>query len=365
MFVKDNTKADNFFGEQFLVGPKYRITRHLIFSVGIILLSYWEMKDIYLEGSRWFPVMQSSVMTLLVVYLNIYVLAPQFLLKRWYGVYLLTVAYAILLAYFVEMLTADMVYLKYNPIIRELYGRVEISPVLQMFTSVTSLGILMISSSALVLFRKWMTRETHLNALEKTAVQAELKQLKMQTNPHFLIQLLDRASLSATESKEEASAILLELGSVLRYQLYDSARESVLLSADIQFLTNFLNLEKKCHRDFQFTVKSEGGTNNCLIPSLLFIPIVEQAIAKIPDNDSPAFVNLDFRVNGTELTFECRSLCTKEIEEENVGFDSIHRRLTLLYGHLYTLEKTCEETTCIVRLRLHQTSFFKEKLIAS
>ena len=190
MFVKDNTKADNFFGEQFLIDPKYRIARHLVFSVGVILLSYWEMKDIYLEGSRWFPVVQSSVMTLLVVYLNINVLAPQFLLKRWYGVYLLTVAYAILLVYFVEMLTADMVYLKYNPKIRELYGKVDINPVFQALTSATSLGILMISSSAVVMFRKWMTRESHLNALEKAAVQEELKQMKIQMNPQFLIQLL-------------------------------------------------------------------------------------------------------------------------------------------------------------------------------
>ena len=371
MLAKGYTKFNTFLGKQLLTDPKYRIARHIIFSLGLILLYYWEMVYIYQPGSRWFPVIRSSIISLSVIYLNIYVLVPLFLLKRWYWVYLLTVIYAMLLVYFAEMLLADVIYLKVEPKIMALYGKIAISPILQVLASVTSIGILIISSSVVALFRKWTAQELHFNTLERTAVQTELEQLKTQINPQFLITLLDKAKTLSVKNEEEASEVLLKLGSILRYQLYDSSRESVLLSADIQFLTNFLNMEKKCCRNLRFSVQLEGDINNCLVPPLLFIPFVEQTVAAINDEDSPAHIAIFFRVNGIVLDFECRFECEDvyllSIQKTDDGLNNIHRRLTLLYGHLYTIGKSYEGTTQIVRLHLNHISypFFKEEFRAS
>ena len=370
MLAKGYAKFNIFLGEQFLTDPKYRIARHIIFSICIILLYYWEMKYVYQPGSRWFPVIRSSIISLSVIYLNIYVLVPLFLLKQWYWVYLLTVIYAMLLVYFAEILLADVIYLKAEPKIMALYGKIIINPLLQVFISVTSIGILIISSSVVALFRKWTIQELRFNKLERTAVHTELEQLKTQMNPQFLIALLNRTNTLSAENEEEASEILLKLGTILRYQLYDSPRESVLLSADIQYLTTFLNLKKKCYRNFLFTVHSEGEINNCLIPPLLFIPFVEQAVATIPHEYSPAHISLYFRVNGTALDFECKLACEDVLpltEKTGYGLNNIHRRLTLLYGHLYTFEKSNAEKIQIIRLHLNNIShpFLKEGFIIS
>ncbi len=311
------------------------------------------MKDIYQEGSRWFPVAKSSAISLLVIYLNIYLLAPQFLLKRrWYWVYLLTVLHVILLVYVAEIWLNDAVYLKYTSKIRELYGKIEINPLLQVFTSVFSLFILMISSSAVVLFRKWTIHDARVNDLEKAVTQAEVERLKKQVNPQFLVRMLDKANaMSVQENREEASGILLKLGNILRYQLYDSTREFVLLSSDIQFLTEVLTLEQKYRKDFSFTVDTDGNLHHHLVPPLLFLPFVEHVISA---NMDVSFIRLHFRMDGDTLVFECQS---PEItwEGSEAGFDSICRRLTLLYGNGYSLETKNEDHVQIICLRIpHQ-----------
>jgi LytS/YehU family sensor histidine kinase len=313
-----------------------------------VLFSFWEIKDIYHEGSRWFPVAKSSIICLIVIYFNMYVLAPQFLLKRrWYWVYVLITLYIALSVYFIEMLLNDAVYLRHSTKIMELYGKIEINPLLQVSTSVFTLIILMFSSSAVILFRKWAIHDSRVNDLEKNAMQSELEQLKKQINPQFLIRLLDKANATSQQgNREEAAAILLRLGNILRYQLYDSAREYVLLNSDIRFLTEVLSLEQKCRDDFSFTVESDGNLPDCLIPPLLFLPFLEHIFST---NVDVPFIALHFRMGDDTLVFECQSPISITEENQETGFDAICRRLTLLYGNDYSLKVVNEnENLCVI-----------------
>jgi len=341
------------FGERFFSAPRYRLLQHLLLMVVIVLLSFWEIKDIYHEGSRWFPVAKSSIICLIVIYFNMYVLAPQILLKRrWYWVYVLITLYVALLVYFVEMWLNDVVYLRHTTKIMELYGRIEINPLLQVFTSIFTLVILMFSSSAVVLFRKWAIDDTRVNDLEKNAMQSELEQLKKQVNPQFLIRLLDKANTMTQQgNREEASSILLRLGNILRYQLYDSARQFVLLNSDIRFLTEVLSLEQKCRDDFSFSVESDENLPDCLIPPMLFLPFVEHVFSA---NENVAFINLHFRMKDNTLVFECRSPVNSAEENPEAGFEAIRRRLALLYGNDYSLEIHFENNIQVISLRISQ-----------
>ena len=197
---------------------------HLSLVIAVTLFTWWELSAIYQQDSLWFPVMKSSVIVLFVVYLNIYLLAPQLILKRnWYWVYLLAVLYIAMLVYVIEMRINDMVYLKYTTKIRELYGKVEINPLLQVITSVISLIILMISSSAVVFFREWSKHDIRVHDLEKKAMLMELEQLKKQVKPQYLVRTLDKVNeLSQQGKRNEATTLLLKLSDRLRHQLYST-----------------------------------------------------------------------------------------------------------------------------------------------
>ena len=54
------------------------------------------------------------------------------------------------------------------------------------------------------------------------------------------------------EDGEKASLLIFKLSRLLRYQLYESERQQVLLGDDIDFMTDYMKLEKLCNPEFNF-----------------------------------------------------------------------------------------------------------------
>ncbi|MCS2681692.1 histidine kinase [Bacteroides ovatus] len=157
------------------------------------------------------------------------------------------------------------------------------------------------------LFRRWVVSDKKILELEKATKQTELQQLKKQINPHFLFNMLNNANILVKDAPDEASQILEKLDNLLRYQLNDSTRREVFLTADIQFLTSFLELEKVRRDHFEYTIFQEGNMENICIPPLLFIPFVENAVKHNLDSDNLSYVHLYFSVHNKQLTFRCEN----------------------------------------------------------
>lgn len=115
-----------------------------------------------------------------------------------------------------------------------------------------------------------------------------------------------------------------------------------MLKDDIDFLSDYLELEKTRRGKFDYTVKIEGDYD-IQIPPLLFISFVENAIKHNPESDS--YVNLSFSTMSDRLHFECenpklRLFHTKKIG--GIGLVNVKRRLDLLFGADYKLS-LCDE----------------------
>ena len=154
---------------------------------------------------------------------------------------------------------------------------------------------------------------------------------------------------------DEASQILEKLDNLLRYQLNDSTRREVFLTADIQFLTSFLELEKVRRDHFEYTIFQEGNMENICIPPLLFIPFVENAVKHNLDSDNLSYVHLYFSVHNKQLTFRCENSKPRVPvkREGGIGLANVKRRLDLLYESRYTLQIEDKETTYNVNLHLN------------
>ena len=167
--------------------------------------------------------------------------------------------------------------------------------------------------------------------------------------------MLNNANILVKEDPDEASRLLTKLDDMLRYQLNDSARQEVFLSADIHFLTGFLELEKMRRDHFEYLISKEGDVNNVKIPPLLFIPFVENAIKHNPDSENLSYIYLYFRVEHDELTFTCENskpLVPVKKETGGLGLLNVQRRLELLYGKDYSLRIEETETQYKVHLQL-------------
>nr|WP_262903597.1 histidine kinase [Niabella beijingensis] len=193
--------------------------------------------------------------------------------------------------------------------------------------------------------------------LEQSKTYAELEQLKNQINPHFLFNMLNNANVLTKKDPEKASQVLMKLSDLLRYQLYDSAREKVLLTADIHFLEDFLNLEKVRRDRFDFLISKEGNLSGVQIPSLLFISFVENAVKHNNDATKPSYVNLYFDVRNDELFFKCinsKPILKSDGNAGGLGLANIRRRLELLFPatHRLIIEDDTETYCAALTIKL-------------
>jgi len=142
---------------------------------------------------------------------------------------------------------------------------------------------------------------------------------------------------------------------MLRYQMNDSSREEVSLKEEILFLNDFLELEKTRRDHFNYTISKEGEPDDILVPPLLFITFVENAVKHNQDSRTASYVHLLFRKTAWELTFICENSIPLKSPCKQVGglgLANIKRRLDLLYKDDYTLEQTKTETNYTVKLEL-------------
>jgi sensor histidine kinase YesM len=212
--------------------------------------------------------------------------------------------------------------------------------------------ILLSSVIGFAIFKKWINDTRQMNELYRANMRAELEQLKSQVNPHFLFNTLNNLYVLSKTDPEKASQVILGLSDLLRYQLYDSASEKVVLSKEINFLRNLLALEKLRKNDFDFTVNTEGRTDGITVSPFLFIPFVENAIKHGASATGHSYLWVDFSIKEKSLHFRSENSIpfVKKNAIGGLGLKNITRRLELLYPETYTLEIKADTEKYIVNL---------------
>ena len=92
------------------------------------------------------------------------------------------------------------------------------------------------ASVALKLSMRWRESEQARAEAELGRSQAELKNLKNQINPHFLLNTLNNIYALTAFDQEKAQQAIQELSRLLRYMLYENQTDRVSLSKEVEFL---------------------------------------------------------------------------------------------------------------------------------
>ena len=331
----DNQLTDENWIFQFFVSTRYRIIRHLILFLFISIVLYNSKSEI----AEPTPVL---ILVILLFYCNMYVLVPKLLFKNKYTWYCFSV-----ITILATIVISAKVLLTY-------FGQ-SASDSLNILLFSTLLLVLFAASTSIKLFQKWMVDKQLIFELERSRTSAELEQLKNQINPHFLFNMLNNANVLTKKDPERASQVLLRLSDLLRYQLYDSTREKVLLTSDIHFLEDFLNLEKIRRDTFNFILSKEGGISGVLVPPLLFISFVENAVKHNNDSTRSSYVNVFFEVKDDELIFQCINSKPQHRAvpySGGLGLANIKRRLELLFPLSHSLKIINDVETFTVYLSI-------------
>lgn len=351
------TKINDSVFVDFLLKSRYRPYRHLLLLLTVFLMTgdaFWYREEqplTFLQrfiGWLFYFGMVNGMM-----YVNVYLLTPRFLLKNRLVLFLLSVILTATVSITLTVIVQDKVY----HLVSDSSGITVTQLILNTISGCLTIGLLISGSSAVVLLRHWIRHNQRIDELESTTLQSELKYLKNQINPHFLFNMLNNANVLTKRNPEEASKVLFKLEDLLRYQINDSSREKVSLASDIRFLNDFLNLEKIRRDQFEYSIRQEGEVDSIWIQPLLFIPFVENAVKHNFDSEHPSYVHLSFIVKDRQLTFHCENskpmAATEKKKVGGIGLVNIRRRLELLYPGSYLLEISDTERKYMLNLHLN------------
>ncbi|HEX2060937.1 MAG TPA: histidine kinase [Thermoanaerobaculia bacterium] len=195
--------------------------------------------------------------------------------------------------------------------------------------------------------------ESHrrLRERELLLAQAQLANLRLQIQPHFLFNTLHTiASLVRDGNAPAAVTMIAGLSDLLRYSLDNAGRNVVPLSEELEVVRRYLEIQQTRFSDrLQVHVDAGADTLDAAVPTLLLQPLVENAVRH---GDASA-VSVRSRRDGDTLVIEIANdgapLPRDWRQREGVGLSSTRRRLEPFRG---TLELENATPGVVARVRV-------------
>jgi two-component system LytT family sensor kinase len=205
------------------------------------------------------------------------------------------------------------------------------------FTSI----IFVFLSTVLKFTLDWFLNERIQRDLENKRLSAELAFLKSQINPHFLFNSLNSIYSLAYQRSETTPEAILKLSEIMRYMLYECNDNKVDLGKELQYLQNYIDLQKirfanKAFVDFEVN----GLISGQQIVPLLLISFIENAFKHGVANDpeTPIRIHMDVSAKHLDFKMENKKHQYNKDATGGIGLNNVKRRLDLLYPGKYKLK---------------------------
>jgi histidine kinase len=170
---------------------------------------------------------------------------------------------------------------------------------------------------------------------------AELNLLKSQVQPHFLFNTLNNIYYEAFRESPRTALLIGRLSEIMRYFVDESPKEKVALASEIQFLENYIALEKIRIRHGVRVIFIKEIECEHKIPPMLLMTFVENIFKHGIDrsgNENKIVLSLverdGYLLFQTENPYFHRPANPLK---EGFGIKNLQKRLTLLYGNDFDL----------------------------
>lgn len=181
------------------------------------------------------------------------------------------------------------------------------------------------------------------NKLEKIHLESQLHTLQAQINPHFMFNVFNYIYYLVEKKDDLATTLLLKYTDVLRYQLYSGKKEYVCIEEEVEFLKNFVDIEKIRWED-KLDVNSSWTIQNLQtkFPPLLFITLIENAFKHVSrSSNAKGYINIIFEESTEMISLEVdnskSALPIEKKKNSGLGLENLRNRLDILYGEKYRL----------------------------
>ncbi|WP_299084026.1 sensor histidine kinase [uncultured Paraglaciecola sp.] len=196
----------------------------------------------------------------------------------------------------------------------------------------------------ILLFEK-QKQTQEINELSQQKKLSEMMMLQQQVNPHFLFNTLNNIYAQSLSNSNKTPKLISRLANMLRHTVYEGQKSHVSLSDEIQFLKNFIELQKLRARD-NLTLKvswPENQDSSLVIAPLLLIIIIENAFKhSIEKTSGNCAIAINLSIDKNQLNLTCENTFVDCIDVKNkasgLGLSNLQKRLNIIYPDNHQLK---------------------------
>lgn len=207
---------------------------------------------------------------------------------------------------------------------------------------VVTLGFTAALAVVIRMSREWRSAEEVRREAENACTEAELKTLRNQLSPHFLLNTLNNIYALIAFNAEKAQGAILELSKMLRHMLYENHQKFVSLRSEADFIHNYIELMRlRLPREVmvEVDIQIQSDTTSRIAP-LIFISLIENAFKHGISSTEPSFVSIALweENDGIHVIIRNSNYPKNHTDDKSgsgIGLEQVKRRLQLIYPCQY------------------------------
>ncbi|HEY4108217.1 sensor histidine kinase [Puia sp.] len=197
--------------------------------------------------------------------------------------------------------------------------------------------------------------------------QVELKLLRAQVQPHFLFNTLNNMYYEAYLDSPRTAQLIERLSEIMRYFVDQSSRDTVALSTEVEFLDNYIQLEKiriQPEPDIHFERRFDGSI---AVPPMLLMTFVENIFKHGIDKISGVnTISISLIQEDGYLHFATKNTINRHAgpaTPNGSGLQNLRQRLSILYNDNFQLETGAdgEHFVAFLKIPLHGTTVYDRR----
>lgn len=328
----------------------YIIILHLFLWLLLFLYPIASLNDEYLIYRNWLSLASIFV----AFYLNYFVLVDYFFLKnKKLQFYIVNVVLIIVLFVLIGFIVA-------NAIFHPSFNGAPLREVRSGAMTTVQVILPIILSIGMCVALKVNTHLTKnkllLQQVKQTQLNAEIKYLKYQVQPHFLFNTLNNIYALIDSSPSNAKQSVHTMSKMMRYVLHDASNNKVPLVKEIEFLERYIDLMQLRVSSNLTLEKNFPIVNQPIkIAPLIFITFIENAFKHGIDAIKDSFIRIDLTIEKDYINYSVinSSFPEKEkITDSGIGLENLKKRLAILYPNKFNLITKEKDNTYIAQLTL-------------
>lgn len=313
----------------------YFIIKNFIQSV-----QFYNSKDIEqpnMDSSIYFII--TGMFSMLAYAIFYKLLVPYLMLKRYLRFVVLILLWIFLFDWYLRFMDWSIAYMPLLPEEIQKYGKRSLWRGGMIFgrQSVTLTIMDLLALTALAYFIRAGKQEKIMHQLRQQQLQLQLDNLKSQLHPHFFFNTLNNIYSLSIQKSDLAPVMISQLAGLMRYILKESAEKQVPLQGEIDFIHNYIMLEKIRYPDsIQIEFEFQGRSEGIYVPPLLFIPVIENAFKHgIQENMKDGFASIILIYAEGEVSLSVKNSKPQKQQDDiysgGLGMINIRKQLRLLY----------------------------------